>query len=166
MSIVRRLARPMFASMFVLGGADAFRHPEARATQAAPVAKKIAAALPMQLPEDPVQLVRMDAAVKVLGGLLFATGRQPRLAALALGASLVPTTLAGHSFWEYDDAAQRASQRIHFFKNVSLLGGCLLAAVDTEGRPSVGYRARKVSQVTGRRARKAAKTARKSLPGD
>ncbi len=166
MSIVRRVARPLLALEFIYGGADVLRNPEPRAKLAAPIAKKIADALPMRLPEDPVQLVRIDAGVKVAGGLLLATGRVPRLAALALAASLVPTTLAGHRFWEFDEPQQRANQRIHFLKNLSLLGGLLVAAVDTEGRPSVGYRARKLTSVTRGRTRKAALAARKSLPGD
>lgn len=166
MPLVRRLARPLLAAEFIVGGADTLRNPEPRAKIAAPVAQKIAAALPIQLPDDPVQLVRMDAAVKVGAGLLLGSGRQPRLAALVLAASLIPTTYAGHRFWEHDDPAQRANQRNHFLKNVSMLGGLLLAAVDTEGRPSVGYRARKVTEVTRRRTRKAARSARQSLPGD
>jgi hypothetical protein len=48
-------------------------------------------------------------------------------------------------------------QRIQFFKNVSMLGGLLLAALDTEGRPSLswrahraaGYAAEKVGDVAG-----------------
>jgi putative oxidoreductase len=63
------------------------------------------------------------------------------VAALALGASLVPTTFAGHRFWEEGDPKQRAAQKIHFLKNVGLLGGLLLAALDTEGQPSLRWRA-------------------------
>jgi putative oxidoreductase len=75
------------------------------------------------------------------GGLL-ALGRLPRLSALALAGSLVPTTLAGHRFWSETDPAKRSMQQIQFFKNVSMLGGLLLAAVDTSGKPSIGWRAR------------------------
>ncbi len=54
--------------------------------------------------------------------------------------SLVPTTLAGHRFWDESDASSRAAQRIHFLKNVSMLGGLLIAADDTGGRPSIPWR--------------------------
>ena len=37
----------------------------------------------------------------------------------------------------------RAQQQMHFFKNLALLGGLILAAVDTEGEPSLGWRARR-----------------------
>jgi uncharacterized membrane protein YphA (DoxX/SURF4 family) len=58
---------------------------------------------------------------------------------------LVPTTLAGHRFWEESDEKARSMQRIQFFKNLSMLGGLLLAAVDTDGRPSVSWRARRAA---------------------
>lgn len=168
MPIARRLARPMLAAMFISGGLEALRDPKPRAARAGGVATKIADALPVRLPDDPVKLVQIDAGVKIVGGLLLATGRMPRLAALALAGSLVPTTFGGHKFWEYDDPTQRANQQIHFLKNIGLLGGLILAAVDTEGRPSAAYRTRSASQRAAKKAKKkakhAAKVARHSLP--
>ena len=57
----------------------------------------------------------------------------PRLSAAVLATSLVPTTLAGHRFWEAP-AETRQQQQLHFFKNLSLLGGLLIAAGDTDGQ--------------------------------
>ncbi|CAN5191592.1 hypothetical protein BH20ACT5_BH20ACT5_15300 [soil metagenome] len=85
--------------------------------------------------------MKIDAAVKVGAGTLLALGRFPRLAALALAGSLIPTTLAAHRFWEADKET-KADQQIHFFKNLGLLGGLMLAAVDTEGQPSLAWRTR------------------------
>ncbi|MGB9376037.1 MAG: DoxX family membrane protein [Mycobacteriales bacterium] len=168
MPIARRIARPMLAAMFISGGLESLRDPKPRAAKAGGVATKIADALPVRLPDDPVRLVQIDAGVKIVGGFMLATGRLPRLAALALAGSLVPTTLGGHKFWEFDDPQQRKNQQVHFLKNVGLLGGLILAAVDTEGRPSAAYRTRTGAQRTAkqakRRARQAAKTARQSLP--
>ena len=45
-----------------------------------------------------------------------------------LAASLVPTTLAGHRFWEETDPQAKAMQRLQFAKNTSVLGGLLLAS--------------------------------------
>ena len=147
--LVRRIARPLLASSFVYGGIQTLRHPQSRVPGAAPVVDQIAAKadqqLPVQLPRDVEQWVKVDAGVKVAAGSLLALGRLPRLSALVLSASLVPTTLAGHRFWEHDDPKERFGQIAHFLKNLGLLGGLLLAAVDTEGRPSVGYRARRVA---------------------
>ena len=159
--LIRRLARPMLATMFVAGGVDTLRNPAGRAQAAAPLIAKSEQALPDQItdniPTDPDTLVKVNAAVQVGGGLLLATGRLPRLASLALAGSLVPTTFAGHPFWEETDPATKAAQRVHFFKNVSLLGGLLIAAVDTEGKPSVGWRSR-------RAARRASEAVTAALP--
>lgn len=144
--LVRRLARPMIASIFISGGITALRNPAGHAQTASPVAEKTARALPVKLPTDPAQLVRIDAAVKVGAGSLLALSRLPRLSALALAGSLVPTTLAGHRFWEEDEPAGRQQQQIHFFKNLGLLGALMLAAVDTEGKPSVSWRARRAAR--------------------
>ncbi len=105
---------------------------------------------PLPLPKETDQLVKINAVVQVVAGLLLAIGRLPRLASWALAGSLVPTTLAGHRFWEMEDEAQRAQQQIHFLKNVGLLGGLILAAVDTGGAPSLGWRAKRAA----RRARR------------
>ncbi len=168
MLIARRIARPMLAAMFVSGGLEALRNPTPRAAKAGGVATKIADALPVRLPQDPVKLVQLDAAVKIGGGLLLATGRVPRLAALALAASVLPTTFGGHRFWEYEDPKERANQQVHFLKNLGLLGGLILAAVDTGGRPSAAYRTRKATKKATkqarRRAERAAARARQSLP--
>ncbi|MCA1683003.1 MAG: DoxX family protein [Actinobacteria bacterium] len=144
MTILRRLARPMLASVFVVGGVDTLRNPEPRVQMAEPVVPKLASALP--LPDDTEQLVKINAGVQVVAGSLLAIGRFPRLAALALAGSLVPTTYAGHRFWEEEEDETKAMQRIHFLKNVSVLGGLLLAAVDTGGAPSLGWRARRAAR--------------------
>jgi uncharacterized membrane protein YphA (DoxX/SURF4 family) len=146
MPLTRRIARPLIAGMFVAGGIDALQNPEAKAERATPVTDKVSE--PLGFPSDPVTLVRLNGAVMVVGGLMFASGKLPRLSAVALAATLVPTTLAGHRFWEFQDAQLRAQQRIHFLKNMSMLGGLVLAATDTEGRPSLSWRA-------GQRARRA-----------
>lgn len=152
--MIRRLARPLLASMFVAGGVDVLRDPEPRAKTAEPVLAKVREISPVPFPDDDVAVVRADAMVKVGAGILLALGRAQRLSAMALAASLVLTTLAAHRFWEVQDPAQRANQRVHFAKNLGLLGGLLFAVEDTGGRPSVGYR-----------TRKAARRAQRALPG-
>ena len=53
--------------------------------------------------------------------------------------------MAGHRFWEEDEPEARASQRIHFLKNAAVVGGLILAATDTEGRPSLSWRAKRAA---------------------
>ena len=135
----------MLASMFVMGGVSALRNPQQHVRMAKPVTEKLSdtAAGTEQLPVSPdeKQLVLINGAAQVVSGLALATGRFPRLSALILAGSLVPTTYAGHRFWEEQDKTQRANQQIHFFKNLSMFGGLLVAAVDTEGKPGVAWRA-------------------------
>jgi putative oxidoreductase len=127
MNPVRSLSRPLLASMFVYGAIDSLRDPEPKAKLAAPVLDKLSEAVP-SLPLERVQMVQLNAAVQLGAGVMLATGRLPRLSALALAGTLVPTTAAGHRFWEEDDPTAVRQQRVHFFKNLSMLGG-LLAAV-------------------------------------
>lgn len=83
--------------------------------------------------------VRVNGAVQVGAGILLAFGRVPRLASAALAASLIPTTFAGHRFWEAE-GDERKAQQLQFAKNMSLLGGLVLAATDTGRAPTVGWR--------------------------
>jgi putative oxidoreductase len=154
MTVVRRLARPMLAATFVVQGMEQLRHPSALAPKVAPFARQVA---PLGLPDDPELLVRANGATMVTAGALLATGRVPRLASLALAGSLVPTTYVGHPFWAQSDPAAARTHRIGFLKNLGLLGGLLLAAVDTEGRPGLAYRA----GMAGASARRTGRTARR-----
>ena len=133
--------------MFITGGWDNLRNPGGKVKKAEPVALPIAEKVPF-LPQDAEKLVQLNGAVMLAGGTLLAFGKFRRLAALALIGSILPTTYAGHRFWEEEDEATRAQQRVHFLKNLGLLGGLILAAVDTEGAPSLAWR------VTHRRGRK------------
>jgi uncharacterized membrane protein YphA (DoxX/SURF4 family) len=155
----------MLASMFVAGGLDALLNPGPKVPAAEDIAPKVAASFPGLSPEDTEALVRINGGVQLGAGTLLAIGRFPRLSALALAASLVPTTAAGHRFWEQNDPQQRQQQQIHFLKNVSMLGGLLLASLDTEGRPGLGWRARHAAEhaeASVRRTRRDARLAAKA----
>ncbi len=133
MTLTYAVARPMLAGIFVAGGIDAIRNPEAKAKRAEQVALPIADQLHLPT-DDPVTLVQVNGAVQVAAGTLLALGKVPRLAALALMGSLVPTTLAGHRWWDEDDPQSRAQQRIQFLKNLAVLGGLVLAATGSRRR--------------------------------
>ena len=120
------------------------------------------------LPDVRELLVRANGVAMVGGGALLATGHVPRIASTILAGSLVPTTVAAHPFWKESDPQKRAQQKIQFLKNLGLLGGLLLAAVDTAGKPSLAYRAHLASEsahrtarTTKRQARHVAKAARR-----
>lgn len=160
MSVVRRVARPLLAAMFLDGGLDQLRHPATKVGTVGPLIHQYAPKL--GLPDDPEMLVRANGATMVGAGTLLATGRLPRLSALTLAVSLVPTTAAAHRFWEVDDPQQRRAQRLHLMKNLSMLGGLLIAAVDTGGRPGLSWRARHAAKDASRTAKHARKDARRA----
>jgi putative oxidoreductase len=125
---LRHAGRILTGSTYVLLGYDALRAPGARVDQAAGVLAGIRTVVP--LPDDDELVVRGNAAVQVAGGVLLALGVAPRLSALALAGSLIPTTLAGHAYWTIEDPAARKMQRIQFHKNMAMIGGLLFAVLD------------------------------------
>jgi putative oxidoreductase len=126
MSLLNRTARPMLAAMFVVGGLDALRHPETKVKKAEPVALPIAERVSF-LPQDTETLIKIN-------GLI---------------GSIIPTTYAAHRFWEEEDDAAKQQQLTHFLKNLGLLGGLVLAAIDTEGAPSLSWRAKRRARLAG-----------------
>lgn len=155
--IVRRLARPLLAAIFISGGLAALRDPQSHKEAAEPVVNTLAD--PLGLPRDTEMMVRANGAAMVLGGALLALGKMPRVSSLLLTGALAPTT-ATHNFWAQTDPGAKADQRVQFLKNLGLLGGLLLAAVDTEGKPGLGYRAKMAGDSIGRSTRAAKREAK------
>jgi putative oxidoreductase len=149
MTLLRTVARPMLASMFLYGGATALKDPGPRAAKAQPTADLIKKVAP-DLPVNGSNLVRFQGAVHVAAGAALATGRFPRLAALVLAATMPATTIAGHPYWNETDPAARRNQRVHFLKNVSMAGGLLMATLDPDPHKKfIGRRAKdKVTEAT------------------
>src|ERR1700730_16886246 len=154
MTVLRALARPMVASIFIIQGYDTFGGPER-------VVRTLAERIPA-VPAKTEDAVRLNGAVQMVAGLLLALGGFPRLSALALAGTLVPTTAAGHRFWEAEEDADRAQQRIHFLKNLSMFGGLLIAAADTAGSPSLAWRTRHAAKTARREASLVTRTAKAS----
>jgi len=176
MTLLRAVARPMLASMFVAGGIAALRNASAMAPAAKPITDTIvplAQKAGVPLPEDPTTLVRINGGVHVLAGAMLATGRLPRLSALALAVTLVPTTAAGHPFWKVSETGEKTEQQIHFFKNLSMIGGLLMATLDPDPHKKVlvlrakdaaveaGGAVREAATHASERAEKSAKKARR-----
>lgn len=163
MAISRLLARPLLGSIFFVGGYHALRNPGQFKEQARKVSDKLmplAEQRGIPLPSDPAMLVRMNAATQLVAAAALATGRAPRLSAAVLAGTLVPTTVAGHAFWEESDPVQRTHQKVNFAKNLSVLGGLMLAAMDTEGKPGVAWRVQHGAKAARREARRLAHDAK------
>ena len=131
--LFRLAARWLLAWVFLRAGLDVLKKPEPRAQTAAGLISRTREIVPL-LPQDDVLLVRVNAGVQVLSAVLLALGAFRRAAALTLLASLVPTTLGGHAYWTHDEPTRRAQQRIHFDKNVAIVGGLLAVAMDDSDR--------------------------------
>jgi uncharacterized membrane protein YphA (DoxX/SURF4 family) len=170
MTLLRGVARTLLASYFVVSGVKALRDPEALVPVAEPIADKFVplvkeyapAQVASVIPEDAKTLVRVNAAAQVVGGLALATGKGRRIGSLLLAGSLLPSTIAKHPFWSRTDPDQKAMDKNQFLKNISLLGGVLIAAGDTEGRPSLAWRAQKGSAAISRGTRRQSKRVAKS----
>ena len=160
MSLVRRVARPLMASMYLMGGIDQVRNPSSKRAVADDMAPRVAGAVnsspvPVTLPTDTDSLVRLNGAVMIAGAAMLGLGRLPRVGAALLVGALAPTTLAAHSFWSEPEET-KDMQRIHFLKNVSMLGGLLLAVADTGGRESLPRAARRAASNATTSARRSA----------
>jgi putative oxidoreductase len=132
----------MLAGIFVVSGAKGLGDPDRLVPTARDVTDRVGPALQRihpGLPSDARTLVQLDQAAKLAGGLLLLTPLR-RPASLVLAGLLAPATLAAHRFWGLDDPALRAQQQTQFLKNLGLIGGLLLAAADTEGRPGLRWR--------------------------
>ncbi len=148
------------SGLFVISGAKAIRRPDQLAVPAARITERLAphiAKMHPALPTEARTLVRINGAAQIAGGVMLNT-RLHRPAAVLLAGSMIPTTIAGHAFWSIDDPTQRAAQRTQFLKNLSIFGGLLLAAVDTQGEPGVGWRTRHAIAEANKSVHRGAKT--------
>lgn len=163
MAITRRLARPLLGSAFFVGSYQVLKNPTAVAERTRAVTDRVLPALTSRgipVPSDPVVLARLNAGTQLVAATALALGRAPRLSAGVLAASLAPATLIGHPFWSENDPAARRTHLLQAAKNASIVGGLVIAAFDTEGRPGVAWRTRRIAKDARREARHLAKQAR------
>src|SRR5258705_5964876 len=147
--LIRRIARPMLSAAFISRGIDALRSPKSAADAARPTLEglsKLPDPVGTNVPSNAETVARVNAAVQIGGGLLLATGKLPRVASAALALTVVPGSLGAHAFWSESDPQRKADERRAFLTDVSLIGGLIIAAVDTEGKPSLRWRGRRAAQ--------------------
>ena len=111
-----------------------------------------ALAEPLHLPDDPELLVRANGAAMVAAGSMLGAGRLPRLS--AAGPRRLPGAddLRGAPVLAGARPGQARRAEPDFLKNLGLLGGLLLAAVDTGGKPGLAWRARRAAKDARRTA--------------
>ncbi|UZN04594.1 DoxX family membrane protein [Cellulomonas sp. S1-8] len=157
--LLRRIARPLFASWFVSQGVDALRHPgahaqvvrdgldglttripaSARASAPAPVAQALDGGLS---DKQLATLTQVHGAAMLVAGAMLAVGRAPRTAALTLAGLTVPVVLVNLPLGRrgaLTPEARKARQE-RLVRALAFTGGAVLAGVDLEGRPGVSWR--------------------------
>ena len=69
-------------------------------------------------------LVLIALSFELIGGVMVLLGFHVKLGALLLFLFMIPTTILFHSFWYYEDPAQKI-QLVMFLKNIAIMGGLL-----------------------------------------
>ncbi len=157
MSLVRLVARPLLASKFILDGVDHVRHPGMRSEAVAPLVDKLSERTPV--PNDAELFVRANGGAMAGAGALLAIGKMQRLSATVLAATSLPAILADHAFWAESDPDLKRVKRKEFLTSLGLLGGVLIAAVDTQGQPGLAWRGERAVKDAKRTAKHAKREA-------
>ncbi|MGV0436291.1 DoxX family protein [Corynebacterium mastitidis] len=143
--MIRKLARPALASVYVADGADTLMNTAKHVDSTESVLNRTRSLLPRKyarkVPQDPELVARTVGGLKVGAGSLLALGKLPRLSATTLAVLAVPTIVGRHAFWETQDEAEKSARRNGFLTDVALLGGLTITSLDNGGKPGLGYRA-------------------------
>lgn len=84
-------------------------------------------------------VVILGTIMELIGAFLVLLGIQVRLGACLLLLFLIPVTLLLHPFWMISGSMHEL-QMIMFFKNISIMGGCLILIGCSEGASSSYYK--------------------------
>jgi uncharacterized membrane protein YphA (DoxX/SURF4 family) len=151
--VIRRLARALLGAAFIHSGLEALKGVDRRASRAQGYG----------VPE-PVTTTRAVAATQIGSGVLLLLNRMPRLTATVAALTVIPEAATGHDFWTEKDSDAKHSQRALFARDLGLLGGLMVTAVETGGRESVPHRAARSTRQAAKASRKAAKSATDRVP--
>jgi len=171
MSLLRFAARTMLASHFISQGVKSITSPEEQAEAAQPLAEQavplaqraIPASYAGYIPEETATLVRINGGVQVAGGALFALGLGRRLGASMLVASQIPHVITAALQAKSARGEDAAPARSILLRNAAFLGATILASQDTEGQPSLGWRAEHAGKQISRSAQKQSRKTQREL---
>lgn len=116
MDIVLLIGRILFVVLFIMSGIG---HLAQRKAMAGYGKQMGLPAADLMVPLTGIQIIA--------GALMVLLGIWADLGALLLAAFLLPTAFVMHAFWKIDDPQARQGEMIHFQKNLSLFGACLIA---------------------------------------
>lgn len=74
----------------------------------------------------PTVLTAISGVMLLAGGLAILFGVQVRLGALLIAIFLVTAAFTVHKFWGIPDPMMKANQAAQFWKNITLVGACLM----------------------------------------
>lgn len=100
--------------------------PAERTHKADPAIQPVLKELGVDVPTESV--VRAHAVATALAAVVLATSRTPRSAGLALTGLAAAQLALGPRFWDLPQGVERDVAEEDFVKNVSLVGGAMLAA--------------------------------------
>lgn len=148
--LTRRIARPLLAGWFVAEGADAFRRPGPHVERLREAWRRVAARTQIgePPPTDTLRIVvKAHGGAMAGAGLLLALGKAPRASACALALLTVPLAVMDApgtrgAATPATVAAGRGRDTRTMLRDLSLVGGALIAGLDREGTPSLGWRVR------------------------
>lgn len=161
MSLLRFLARSLFASAFIADGFRKVTRPAELASDAerftSTVTPLVQRAVPSgyssYVPEQPETWVRLCGAAELAGGVMFATGIGRRAGAFLLTCAATMDVVNAMPNKDAKSEA-RPHRDPRLLQRVSMLGGALLATRDLEGQPSLRWRrkhlTKKVKKATKR----------------
>lgn len=154
MTLVRVLARPLLASSFVLTGLDRLRNTDAAGTALRPTLDRVTKMVPSaaSVASDEQRVAKVLGAAHVGAAVLLGIGRFSRLSALVLVGTSTLNAVVEFNSADSSTAKARKDRRNQLLKNISLIGAVLLAAVDTNGRPSWAWRAEHFAEDARRNA--------------
>lgn len=160
--MIRKIARPMLASVFILDGVDALRKTNERVDTTEDLIKRVRKIVPADIadaiPDSPKTVARILGGTKVGAGSLFAIGKAPRFAAATLAVTTLPTLISRDAFWAADEDGERRARLNNFATSSALLGGLFIASQDTEGKPGLKWRAEHASKQAGKKMQQALPT--------
>lgn len=154
--LLRRLARPMFASWFVNEGMEVLRAPAPHVADMRAVLDRLNRRLPAQAAGTPVgsalatpltdaqltAIVRAHGGALAVAGALLGLGRAPRTVSFVLAILTAPLVVASLPDKQADagDKLLRKARRARLIRSLAFTGGAVLAGADSQGRPSIGWR--------------------------
>ena len=149
--VLRTLARPLLASWFVYAAVDAILAPQKRAAVIAPIVEPALAEIGASDIKI-TDIVKVHGMATLAAASSLALSRNPRTSALLLAGLTAGSVSLGRPFWEQKDPEKRREELERLIKNVSLVGGVLIAA-------TAGHSPRHVARAKAKKAKAKARAA-------